>query len=99
MGILIEKYAARRLRVPSIPAPSNLSRSQRSTLRTLRVTGFRRTEESVGSCIERIGQRKGEMKDMMTGTNGRSNLEFVVPARGLIGFRGEFMRMTRGDGL
>jgi GTP-binding protein len=56
-------------------------------------------EESVGSCIERLGQRKGEMQDMMTGTNGRSNLEFVVPARGLIGFRGEFMRMTRGDGI
>jgi GTP-binding protein len=56
-------------------------------------------EESVGSCIERLGQRKAEMQDMMTGTNGRSNLEFVVPARGLIGFRGEFMRMTRGDGI
>jgi GTP-binding protein len=56
-------------------------------------------EEAVGSCIERLGQRKGEMQDMMTGSNGRSNLEFVVPARGLIGFRGEFMRMTRGDGI
>jgi GTP-binding protein len=56
-------------------------------------------EESVGSCIERLGQRKGEMQDMVVGANGRSNLEFVVPARGLIGFRGEFMRMTRGAGI
>jgi GTP-binding protein len=56
-------------------------------------------EESVGSCIERLGQRKGEMQDMVVGMNGRSNLEFVVPARGLIGFRGEFMRMTRGAGI
>ncbi len=56
-------------------------------------------EEAVGSCIERIGQRKGEMQDMVVGANGRSNLEFVVPARGLIGFRGEFMRMTRGAGI
>jgi GTP-binding protein len=56
-------------------------------------------EESVGSCIERLGQRKGEMQDMVVGGNGRSNLEFVVPARGLIGFRGEFMRMTRGAGI
>ena len=56
-------------------------------------------EESVGSCIERLGQRKGEMQDMVVGMNGRSNLEFVIPARGLIGFRGEFMRMTRGAGI
>jgi GTP-binding protein len=56
-------------------------------------------EEAVGSCIERLGQRKGEMQDMIVGANGRSNLEFVVPARGLIGFRGEFMRMTRGAGI
>jgi GTP-binding protein len=56
-------------------------------------------EVAVGSCIERLGQRKGEMQDMIVGVNGRSNLEFVVPARGLIGFRGEFMRMTRGEGI
>ena len=56
-------------------------------------------EESVGGCIERLGQRKGEMQDMQMGGNGRSQLEFVIPARGLIGFRGEFMRITRGDGI
>lgn len=56
-------------------------------------------EESVGSCIERLGQRKGEMQDMQVGGNGRTQLEFVIPARGLIGFRGEFMRLTRGEGI
>lgn len=56
-------------------------------------------EEAVGSCIERLGQRKGEMQDMQVGGNGRTNLEFVIPARGLVGFRGEFMRMTKGDGI
>ena len=56
-------------------------------------------EEAVGGCIERLGQRKGEMQDMMLGGNGRTQLEFVIPARGLIGFRGEFMRLTRGDGI
>lgn len=56
-------------------------------------------EESVGGCIERLGQRKGEMQDMQMGGNGRTQLEFVIPARGLIGFRGEFMRLTRGDGI
>ncbi len=56
-------------------------------------------EEAVGSCMERLGQRKGEMQDMRVGGNGRSQLEFAIPARGLIGFRGEFMRMTRGEGI
>ncbi|MCS6813824.1 MAG: translational GTPase TypA, partial [Cyanobacteria bacterium] len=56
-------------------------------------------EAAVGGCIERLGQRKGEMQDMQTGTNGRTQLEFVIPARGLIGFRGEFMRLTRGEGI
>ncbi len=57
------------------------------------------SEEAVGGCIERLGQRKGEMQDMQVGGNGRSQLEFIIPARGLIGFRGEFMRITRGDGI
>jgi GTP-binding protein len=56
-------------------------------------------EDSVGGCIERLGQRKGEMQDMQVGGNGRTQLEFVIPARGLIGFRGEFMRLTRGEGI
>ncbi|MGB7564564.1 MAG: translational GTPase TypA, partial [Prochlorococcaceae cyanobacterium] len=56
-------------------------------------------EESVGSCIEKLGLRKGEMQNMETGSDGRTQLEFVVPARGLIGFRGEFVRATRGEGI
>jgi GTP-binding protein len=55
-------------------------------------------EAAVGSCIERLGQRKGEMNDMQN-NNGRTQLEFVIPARGLIGFRGEFVRITRGEGI
>ncbi|MGB3693351.1 MAG: translational GTPase TypA [Spirulinaceae cyanobacterium] len=56
-------------------------------------------EAAVGSCIERLGQRKGTMQDMQVGGNGRTQLEFVIPARGLIGFRGEFLRLTRGEGI
>jgi len=56
-------------------------------------------EDGVGGCMERLGQRRGEMQDMRVTGNGRSILEFVIPARGLIGFRGEFMRLTRGEGL
>ncbi|WP_138501039.1 translational GTPase TypA [Nostoc sp. PA-18-2419] len=55
--------------------------------------------DAVGSSIERLGQRKGEMQDMQPGSGDRTQLEFVIPARGLIGFRGEFMRMTRGEGI
>ena len=56
-------------------------------------------EDGVGSCIERLGQRRGEMQDMLVGGNGRTQIEFVIPARGLVGFRGEFMRLTKGDGI
>ena len=56
-------------------------------------------EAAVGGCMERLGQRRGEMQDMQMGGNGRTQLEFVIPARGLIGFRGEFMRLTKGDGI
>jgi len=56
-------------------------------------------ETAAGGCIERLGQRKGEMQDMQMSGNGRTQLEFIIPARGLIGFRGEFMRLTRGEGI
>ena len=56
-------------------------------------------EEAVGSCIEKLGTRKGEMQNMETSADGRTQLEFIVPSRGLIGFRGEFIRATRGEGI
>ncbi len=56
-------------------------------------------EDAVGGCIERLGQRRAEMVDMQMSSTGRSQLEFIVPARGLIGFRGDFMRATRGAGI
>ena len=55
-------------------------------------------EEHVGVVMENLGRRKGEMKNMMTsGDNVR--LEFLVPARGLLGFRAEFISQTRGTGI
>ena len=56
-------------------------------------------EEGVGGCMERLGQRRAEMQDMRVMGDGRATLEFVIPARGLVGFRGEFMRLTRGEGI
>ncbi|MCG1008608.1 translational GTPase TypA [Salinicoccus sp. ID82-1] len=56
-------------------------------------------EENTGSVIESLGQRKGEMVDMANTGNGQTRLIFYVPARGLIGYRTEFMSMTRGYGI
>ncbi|MFC3419808.1 translational GTPase TypA [Salinicoccus hispanicus] len=56
-------------------------------------------EENTGSVIESLGQRKGEMVDMVNTGNGQTRLIFYVPARGLIGYRTEFMSMTRGYGI
>ncbi len=55
-------------------------------------------DEFVGVVIENIGRRRGEMKNMVA-SNGNTRLEFIVPARGLIGFRGEFMTQTKGTGM
>ncbi len=55
-------------------------------------------DECTGSCIERLAGRKAQMLDMQS-TGVRSKLEFVIPARGLIGFKGEFIRLTRGEGI
>ena len=58
-------------------------------------------EEFVGVVMEKIGQRKGEMTNMSASTSqiGFSRLEFKIPARGLIGYRGEFMTDTKGNGI
>ncbi|MEW6511702.1 MAG: translational GTPase TypA [Bacteroidota bacterium] len=55
-------------------------------------------DEFVGVVIENLGRRRGEMKNMVT-SSGNTRLEFIVPARGLIGFRGEFMTQTKGTGI
>ena len=55
-------------------------------------------ETYAGSCIDKLYQRNGEMLEM-SASNGRTHLKFSIPARGLIGFRSEFIRMTRGDGI
>jgi len=55
-------------------------------------------EEHIGVVIENLGRRRGEMKNMLT-SGGNTRLEFFVPARGLIGFRGEFMTQTKGTGI
>ncbi len=55
--------------------------------------------EFVGTVIEMLSLRKGEMLNMVQGTDGYTRLEYKVPARGLIGFRNEFLTSTRGTGI
>jgi GTP-binding protein len=56
-------------------------------------------EEHQGGVMQELGLRRAEMTDMVVDGNGRVRIEYRVPARGLIGFQGEFMTMTRGTGL
>lgn len=56
-------------------------------------------EESVGSVVERLGERKGEMLNMTGAGTGRVRLTYMIPMRGLIGFRSELLTLTRGYGI
>jgi GTP-binding protein len=56
-------------------------------------------ETFVGTVIEGLGRRKGEMTEMRTGAGGLSRLVFRIPARGLFGYRSEFLTDTRGEGV
>jgi GTP-binding protein len=55
-------------------------------------------EANVGVCMERLGPRRGELQNMVT-ENERTFLEFIIPSRGLLGFRSEFVRITKGHGI
>ena len=56
-------------------------------------------EDNQGGVMEELGRRRGELQDMSPDGKGRVRLEYRIPARGLIGFQGEFMTLTRGTGL
>lgn len=56
-------------------------------------------EEFSGAVIEKLSQRKGELQNMGIGSGSYTRLEFSIPARGLIGYRGEFMTDTKGNGI
>lgn len=56
-------------------------------------------DEFSGSVIEKLSQRKGELRSMGAASGGYTRLEFSIPSRGLIGYRGEFMTDTKGNGI
>ncbi|MGY1488111.1 translational GTPase TypA [Methylobacillus pratensis] len=56
-------------------------------------------DDCQGAVMEELGRRRGELQNMESDGNGRTRLEYKIPARGLIGFQSEFLTMTRGTGL
>ena len=56
-------------------------------------------DEFTGVVIEKLGQRKGELRNMGVSNGGYTRLEFSIPSRGLIGYRGEFLTDTKGNGI
>ncbi|HBN55809.1 MAG TPA: translational GTPase TypA [Lachnospiraceae bacterium] len=56
-------------------------------------------DEYAGNVIQKLGERKGELLNMHTNDSGSTRLEFSIPSRGLIGYRGEFMTDTKGTGV
>ena len=56
-------------------------------------------EEFSGTIIQALSERKGELKNMLPASGGYVRLEFSIPSRGLIGYRGEFMTSTKGNGI
>ena len=56
-------------------------------------------EEFSGTVIDKLSQRKGELRNMTVNNSGQSRLEFSIPSRGLIGYRGDFLTDTKGTGV
>jgi GTP-binding protein len=56
-------------------------------------------ENNQGTVMEELGRRRGDLQDMQPDGHGRVRIEYCIPARGLIGFQGDFMTMTRGTGM
>lgn len=56
-------------------------------------------DEFTGTVIDKLSQRKGELVNMKPITGGYTRLEFNIPSRGLIGYRGDFMTDTKGNGI
>ena len=56
-------------------------------------------DEFTGTVIDKLSQRKGELQNMGASNGGYTRLEFLIPARGLIGYRGEFLTDTKGNGI
>ncbi len=85
----------------AVSKPEVLYRTDENGKRTepMEVATIDVPEEFTGTVIDKLSQRKGELRNMTNTGTGNARLEFLIPSRGLIGFRGEFMTDTKGTGI
>lgn len=101
LGVLIETMRREGFEL-SISRPRVLLKKDEETGETLEPIEEMQVdvdEEFVGSVVEKVGLRKGEMIDMSPSGGGKTRVIFLVPSRGLIGYQGEFLTDTRGTGI
>jgi GTP-binding protein len=98
LGILIEKMRREGYEF-QVSRPQVIFREENGTVtEPFEYVSLECPEQFNGSVIEKMGKRRGDMKDMKV-ENGVATLEFEIPTRGLIGYRNEFMTDTKGQGI
>ncbi len=99
MGVLIENMRREGFEL-SVSRPQVLTRSENGqVLEPIEEVTVDVDEEYSGVVVEKLSQRKGELAEMRTGQGGKTRIVAHVPARGLIGYHGEFLTDTRGTGV
>jgi len=100
LSILIETMRRQGYEFQVSPPEVIYKRDQNGTLlEPIELLMIEVPEEYVGTVMERLGTRKAEIKNMGTREGGTSHLEFLIPARGLLGYRSQFMTDTNGNGI
>ncbi len=101
LGVLLETMRREGFEV-SVSRPQALTRRDEATgemLEPIEEVTIDVDEEFAGVVIEKVSTRKGEMQEMKPSGGGKTRLVFLAPARGLVGYHGEFMTDTRGAGV
>ena len=100
LSVLIENMRREGYEFAVIKAEVLYKRDERGKLlEPMEVAVIDVPEEFSGTIIDKLSQRKGELQNMSVSNNGQSRLEFSIPSRGLIGYRGEFLTDTKGTGI
>jgi len=99
LGILIENMRREGYELAVSRPEVILKKEGEKTLEPFEVLTLDIEETHLGTIMEKLGQRKADMKDMVPDGQGRVRLNYVIPTRGLIGFQGEFLTATSGTGL
>ncbi len=99
LGILIENMRREGFEL-AVSRPEVIMKEEGDTvLEPMETLTIDVEEEHQGSVLERLGERKAEMTNMVPDGKGRIRVDFIIPSRGLIGFQTEFMTLTSGSGL